>query len=335
VEALDGEAFEVRRGERVYRAATREALVRWARERRISADDHVRPAGSPEWTRAGDFTELVQILDPANWWVVRMGDASYTAPDFDTIVRWTREGRLTTDAVIEGPRTPPGGVLAQGLPRIAPFLRPPSAGSGAPRLRIDGVEYFPSDTDMIRLWITQSRVPVDAGISTPDGRWETISESGLFEPELWPAGAWGDETPDEEPPGSQPEASWPLFQQQQDPRVPPEVDSAAAVPASAGLPGAHTGEGWLIVTLNEEIPIDDPSRISRLLKNRRIHTFDDVVHPSLPEGRCSVARTIELLGIRRRRFPWWIVVLLALMALGVAFVLVDPLGLDIQLPLFR
>lgn len=328
----EGSAYELKRNDRVYRAPGLEVLVRWARERRISADDAVRKAGTQEWSTAVEVPELTPILDPSNWWTVRMGDDSWLAPDFETIIRWTREGRLSTDAVVEGPRTPPGGILAQGLPRLSPLLRPPAPkdpSSLPPRLRIDGAEYDPGSIDAIRSWILESRVPPDADISLAGGPWEPVSECGLFEPELWPAGAWGEDMPDEEE----------IPSQAADEPVP---DAAGVEPAAVSAPepvpegeaGAESGpespDGWRIVTLTDEFVIAEPAELIRLLRNRRIHTFDDVVHPSLPDGRCSVDRAIDLLHLRRnKRFPWLLVWILVLLALAAAFLWLDPLQLHL------
>jgi len=334
-EMPQGGAFELKRGDRIYRAPRMEVLVRWARERRISADDEVRQAGTPDWQRAAGFSELGPFLDPSSWWTVRMSGASWTAPDFETIARWTREGRLTTDAVIEGPRTPPGGVLAQGLPRLSPFLRPPAAGepgSVPPRLRIDGIEYYPGGVETVRQWVAESRVPPEAEISLAGGPWEPVSECGLFEPEIWPAGAWGEEMPDESEPAAPPEPTAHAAEPAQETTGPGEAAAFASErsPSPFAPPESVEEGGWRIVTLTEDFTVDDPSRILKLLKARRIHSFDDVINPLLPEGRCSVARAVEVLRLRRpRRYLWVLVWILVLLALAAAFVLVDPLDLKL------
>lgn len=332
----EGGAFELNRGDRVYRAPGMEVLVRWAKERRISADDDVRKAGTVDWKKASDIADLAPLLDPSNWWTVKMGDKSWVAQDFETILRWTREGRLTTDAVIEGPRTPPGGVTAQGLPRLTPFLRPPVSrepGSTPPRLRIDGIEYFPGVVETVRQWILESRIPPESEISLAGGAWEPVSECGLFEPEIWPAGAWGEDMPDDPEPSSTPSL----------PPVSAEAKAAPMEPAPEPAPFVSTGPDgifapdqpasdriWRIVTLTEDFTVDDPAKILKLLKTRRIHSFDDVINPLLPEGRCSVARAIEALRLQKpRHFAWVIVWILVLVALAAVFVLVDPLDLNL------
>ena len=140
----DDGAYEVMHAGRVHRAASMDTVLRWARERRITGEDSYRKAGEDRWNRVADHSALAEILDPSTWWTVKMDDREYTAPDFETVVEWTREGRVSTEAVIEGPRTPPGGVLASGLPGLAPFLREPPAREPSeepPRVRIDGREY--------------------------------------------------------------------------------------------------------------------------------------------------------------------------------------------------
>ncbi|HOA05565.1 MAG TPA: hypothetical protein PLF04_06990 [Candidatus Fermentibacter daniensis] len=335
----DNGAFEVRRGDKLFRAASVEVLVKWASERRINADDQVRPAGTAEWRRAAELPELSRLLDPSNWWHVRMGDKTYTAPDFETVVRWTREGRLASDAVIEGPRTPPGGVLAQGLPRLSPFLRPPMATGDdtPPRLRIDKVEYHPGDLDTIRTWIADSRVPVDAEISMAGGPWEPITECGAFEPETWPRGAWGERVPDDDHPSNPSKPG-----QVRSGGVPFEAYSgrssgaspASAVPgpgrtsASADRvpPGPSPLGQYRIMTGRGEIVAGSPAEIRRLLKNRRIHSFDEVLNPTLPDGRSSVAAVLEGVGLRGGRgFPAWAVWAIVILVLALAFFVIDPL----------
>ncbi len=330
-------AFELRRGDKVYRAASMDVLERWARERRISAEDGVRPVGGADWKPAGEMPEIARLLDPSNWWTVKMGDRSYIAPDFEAIVLWTREGRVTSDAVIEGPRTPPGGVLAQGLPRLAPFLRPPLVqGPGSPpRLRIDGVEYHPGDIETIKRWIAESRVAVDAEISLSGGPWEPISECGAFEPEAWPRGAWG-ETVSDEPDEEEAEAMLEAAAE----GVPADGKAAGGpaavtVPADgAALQASGGGDGteqYRIVTSRGVVTAGDAREIARLLRRRRINSFDDVVHPGLPDGRCSVGRALELLRGRRRGLPGWLFWVLTVLALAVVFLLIDPLDLDLRI----
>lgn len=334
----DSGAYEIRREGRVYRAPSVDVLVKWAEERRITADDEIRPAGGGGWSRAADHPDLGKLLDPSNWWTVRIGDSAYTAPDFDTVVRWTREGRLTSDAVIEGPRTPPGGVLAQGLPRLSPFLRPAGAvgGETPPRIRIDRIEYHPGDMETVKAWISESRVPVDAEISMAGGPWEPISECGAFEPESWPAGAWGDRTPDE------PESAGPAASSAPPPAPPsgppPGATSGPVTvePAPHPLPlkaGPDDGDGrpgrlqYRILSGRGEVVAGSVPEIRSLLRRKRIHSFDEVLAPGLPDGRASVGAVLEGVGRGRRRgLPAWAVWLLMAVALAIAFFVIDPLG---------
>lgn len=334
----DSGAYEIRREGRVYRAPSVEVLVKWAEERRIAADDEIRPAGGGEWSRAADHPDLAKLLDPSNWWTVRMGDGAYTAPDFDTVVRWTREGRLTSDAIIEGPRTPPGGVLAQGLPRLSPFLRPAGAVGveTPPRLRIDRIEYHPGDMETVKAWISESRVPVDAEISIAGGPWEPISECGAFEPESWPAGARGDRTPDEPEHARQTEQPAAPAEPSSDRPAEPLPGPVRVEPAPQPLPlraepasgSAHPGPvQYRIVSGRGEVVARSVSEIRSLLRRKRIHSFDEVLAPGLPEGRASVGAVLEGMGRGRRRgLPAWAVWVLVAAALALAFFVIDPLG---------
>lgn len=75
-----------------------------------------------------------------------------------------------------------------------------------------------------------------------------------------------------------------------------------------------------------EIVAGSLSEIRRLLRSKRIHSFDEVLNPGLPEGRSSVSAVLEGVGSRRRTgFPAWAVWLIVLLVLAVAFFVIDPL----------
>jgi hypothetical protein len=339
-------AYEVRHKGRTYRAPDRKTLETWARELRISGEDLMRRAGSEDWQPVSDDEGLAELLSPESWWHVTIGDRSYTAPDFDTVVQWAREGRLTVGAEIEGPRTPPGGVLASGLPRLAPYLRemPEGPADDAPVIRIDGTEYHPEDTDTVRRWIGESRVPPEAEISLSGGDWEPIGECGLFEPELWPEGAWGqppedgeDEEPEKpEPPAGEPEEG----EAEEEPEGPsgeaePEDDETGEpVPGFAGEeeddqtgPAEEAGEPYAIDTIQGRVEAADPQTVRRMVKRGRIRSFDRVVHPDLPEGECSVGEFLEMQGLAGSYLWVWILIVVLLAAAAV--ILFDPFGLGL------
>lgn len=323
-------AYEVRHKGKVYRALNIDVLVRWAKERRIGSEDLYRQTGEEEWRPVSENRQLSKILDPENWWTVRMDGSSYPAPDFDTLLKWAREGRITNEAEIEGPQTPPGGVLASGLPRLAPYLKEPMVGgdeSQPPRLWIDGKEYRPGDVDTAREWIMESRVPPEAKISLNGGDWEPIGECGLFEPELWPEGAWGEvrepekePAPAEEPPseageGERPEVSGPA----------PEGEGAESEAEEA--PTALDEEPYAVTTLQGEFLIRKPSEIRSLLRKKKAHNFDQVRHPSLPSGACSVEEFMSMKGISRHRGGLWAWLAAVILLAAAIFLVWDPLAL--------
>lgn len=310
----------------------------------------MRRAGSEDWHPVSDDEDLAAILSPESWWKVQVGDSTYTAPDFDTVVRWAREGRLTTDSEIEGPRTPPGGVLASGLPRLAPYLRElPSGSEAPPRLRIDGREYSPGDVETVREWIQASRVPPEAEISLSGGDWEPIGECGLFEPELWPEGAWGQPPEDEEPgevskapvdAGEEDEETAGAEQAEaEDDEAEPREDPEEG---AEGLPGFGPGdedepgeaadeeapaEPYAIETLQGRLEAATPRRVAELVRKKQVRSFDRVLHPELPDGECSVSEFMEMKGLGRS-YTWvWILIVVLLAAAAVIFF--DPFGLGI------
>jgi hypothetical protein len=101
-------------------------------------------------------------------------------------------------------------------------------------------------------------------------------------------------------------------------------------PAPQEASPAPAGDGsYRIRTVRGEISVRSLKEMRRLLRARRIRSFDRVDHPSLPGG----ASVGSVLGAgepgRRRHGLAWIVWLLAAAAALAAFVLVDPLDLDL------
>ena len=343
----ESSAYEVRHKGRIYRASDRDTLHAWARELRISANDLMRKAGGEEWHPVSDDQQLAELLSPESWWHVTIDGETYTAPDFDALVRWAREGRLTTDAEIEGPRTPPGGVLASGLPRLAPYLKEPPnrEGEEPPRLSIDGREYLPGDTETLRGWIQQSRVPPEAEICLSGGDWEPIGECGLFEPELWPEGAWGQPPEDAEPEEPEEEPSKPsnTTEDREGTEAPEEeAPPSTEPPEENGVPAEVPGfeeEGveeedgeedfqpYVIETLQGRFEASAPKRVKDLLSKKQVHTFDRVVHPELPDGECSVEEFLSMKGLGRSYLWVWILIVVLLAAAAVLFF--DPFGLEL------
>lgn len=340
-------AFEIKHDDEVYRAASMEVVISWAKEMRICPGDEIRAAGSTKWRIVEEVEELEQILDPTKWWEIRIGEKCYKAPDFETIIQWTREGRLTSDAIIEGPRTPPGGISADALPSIASFLRPPqpeSSDGEPPVIMIDRKEFLPGDIETIRKWITDSRIPPEAKISLAGGSWETISECGLFEPELWPDAAWGVITSrslktEMEPRkkifrkteetgktsiSREPEASKPGSVKKKVSSGEQKDDEEKAIEDSK--PGKDIP--YIVRTLNKKYSVDNTSGLKALLKKKKIHSYDTILHPSLPDGECTVSTAFEHLDLRPRKKPWWLWVIIAVVVIaGFCFVYFDPMSL--------
>ncbi len=343
-------AYEVRHKGRIYRAPDRNTLETWARELRISGEDQMRRAGSDDWHPVSDDEGLAELLSPESWWHVTVGDRSYTAPDFDAVVLWAREGRLTVGAEIEGPRTPPGGVLASGLPRLAPYLRemPEGRDEEAPVIRVDGREYHPGETETVRRWIRESRIPPEAEISLSGGDWEPIGECGLFEPEMWPEGAWGQPPEDSEPeepeapekpagaepepageaePGSGEEPDEDPDEERDEDTGSPSEDEETAEDDEPAPEEQDRGEPYSIDTLQGRLEASTPETVRRMLKRGRIRSFDRVVHSDLPDGECSVGEFMEIEGLTGSYI--WVWILIAVLLAAAAVLLFDPFGLGI------
>lgn len=324
-------AFEVRHEGRIYRAPDMDTVLSWARDRRIALEDEIRPAGTTVWKSVRESEELQRLLDPAHWWKINMAEKTFKAPDFETVVKWSKEGRVTSDAVIEGPRTPPGGIRADALPRLAGHLRTPGQDEGEdpPRIRFDGKEYCPGDLETLRDWIAESRVPPEADISLAGRPWEPLVESGLYEPELWPAGAWTEEDEDVPAEASGTDAGAEAADSLDEGSAQEVSDDGKPAERKAGAPSPFDGSSPIVVrTLTEEISISDPQKLAGLYRKRRVHSYDTVTHPALPDGECTVAVAMEALGIRATRMRWWLWAILAVIGLGGAGILVfDPFSI--------
>lgn len=302
-------AVELRHEGKTYRADSREIFFKWAKEHRISRDDSYRIAGSEKWIPVTANSDLEMLLDPDNWWKVKMGSNTYIAPDWETIVKWAKDGRLSTEVQIDGPKTPPGGILGKASPELTPHLRelvPEESEETQVRLRFDGRTFLPGNIDTLRRWIRESRIPFEAEVSLPGEEWQSISECKYCEKELWPDAA---AEPAESDIPAVPESRFEPPDSVIIAESPPdaETDEAEEVISSDSDKGqTHAFEiieetdgdeeipYRIRTTYGEEYSFEQPSEIMSLLNRKRIHSFDEVRHPDLPEDTMSVSEFIEV-----------------------------------------
>jgi len=297
----ENEAVELRHDGNTYRAASREIFFRWAREHRISIDDSYRIAGTEKWIPVSANNELNILLDPENWWKIKMGGKTYVAPDWDSIVQWAKDGRLSADVQIEGPKTPPGGILGKASPELSPYLRewiPDDPDRKPVRLRFDGRTFIPGDLDTLGIWIQESRVPMDAEVSIQGEEWQPVTECGAFKKDLWPTEA----SIVTERKQSEPEVSTEP-PKSDDTSDPPQTGSPSRDVSAASVNGSETDGGHsdidkkkmfrIVTTYGEEYTFNDPEEIRSLLKRKRIHGFDEIEHPNLQEGSMFVSEYIK------------------------------------------
>ncbi|OPL17977.1 MAG: hypothetical protein AVO35_07395 [Candidatus Aegiribacteria sp. MLS_C] len=302
-------AVELRHEGRTYRAANREVFFRWAREHRISSDDSYRVAGTEKWIPVTANSELGALLDPENWWKLKMGGKTYVAPDWETIVQWAHEGRLSSEVQVEGPKTPPGGILGKASPELSPYLREwdhDDPEKQPVRIRFDGRTFVPGDLETLRTWISESRVPMEAQVMLAGESWQSILECGHFTREIWPveepapssgkppsavheAPAAGGTAAPGKAMGSNPDDS--------------SGTEAEAAGSDEGTSGVSEGDRKLYriaTSYGEDYVFEDPEEVRELLRNKRIHRFDEIRHPALPGGVMFVSEFVrEFLPGRR------------------------------------
>ncbi len=309
-------AYELKHGGKIHRASEFSELKSWVLESRVTAEDSFRVAGSEEWLSIMDEPEFALILNPDSQWIITMKTGVFKAHQFETIVKWAEEGRITEDAVVEGPRTPPGGVKASALPALASNLRRQMNGKPArPVLRIDGREFPATDVKIIRGWIKESRVPVEAEISLDGKAWESVSRCGLFDLEDWPLAAHGrveDESLPEMPehsPGDTIESDKPVLQEEQ-----PEGEKEATLPGQPFSEIIDIAEEhdetqevpYTVISGDSEVTIESAAKLKSLLRKRIIFSYDEVRHPSITEGTTSVGEFVESLKSPKKSLMFWI-----------------------------
>jgi len=310
---IESGAYELKHRDRIHRASDFNQLLEWAREYRITPEDSYRQAGTDQWIPVMSQREFASVLSPESQWSVSMKSGVFRAPDFETIIRWAGEGRITDDAVIEGPRTPPGGVRAAAFPAVSSLLKEVSdSGFRYPRLNIDGREYKAPDIEAIRGWIRDSRVPLESRISVDEGKnWETVSSCGLFDLEDWPAAAHGrveDERLPEMPENCEPavQPSGPV----QDGKAPAGDEKKHEIPSEIGPEEVKADGGgsvpFTVVTAETEITVESVQELKRLVKKRLIFSYDEISHPSIKEESISVGEYLEGLRKRAGRKKMWL-----------------------------
>jgi hypothetical protein len=318
-------AYELNHRGSIHRASDFNQLLSWVKEYRVSARDSYRQAGTEEWLPVMSRREFASILNPDNQWSISMASGVFRAPDFDTIVTWAKEGRITDDAIVEGPRTPPGGVSASALPALASYLREiPGKSSEAPFLRIDGREFRAPDTETVRTWIRESRVPIEAQVSLDGKNWETVSSCGLFDLEDWPSAAHGvveeQELPEMPPQGEPPVRIVEEIEETGHSEPESEEGPESLEDSPREEPGSQRGQGeppYKVATAETEITVESVSELKRLLKKRVKFSYDEVKHPSIREESISVGEYLETLRRSGRKRTAWIWGSLAVAVAGV------------------
>ncbi|MEA3265979.1 MAG: hypothetical protein U9P42_03430 [Candidatus Fermentibacteria bacterium] len=330
-------AYELKHCGKIHRASGFDQLKNWVMESRVTAEDSFRPAGSREWTPVLEEPEFASILDPDNQWVVTMSTGVFKTFSFETVVKWAAEGRITDDAVVEGPRTPPGGVKANALPALASDLRePPALRIDHPLVRIDGREFPAADTETIRKWIKESRVPVEAEISLKGKNWEPVSSCGLFDLEDWPAAAHG--RIEEKYLPQMPEEPTKVFSEKQKsaPHEHEEETAKSDLQFSEILdvdeedPEEISEEvkteeiPYTVVSNSSEMTIESVKKIRSLLKKEMIFSYDEIKHPSITEETLSVGEYLDSLRSPKKGPIFWL--LLVLLAGVVTFAVLEYFG---------
>jgi len=299
-------AIELRHDGKTYRAGNRNAFFKWAREHRISLDDSYRIAGTEKWIPVTANNELNILLDPENWWKIKMGGKIYVAPDWDSIVKWAKEGRLSIDVQIEGPKTPPGGILGKASPELSGYLRewiPDDPDKKPVRLRFDDRIFIPGNVDTLKKWILDSRVPMEAEVSIQGEVWQPVADCGYFEKELWPV-----EAPQMPADESKKPASLIVPPRSSKASEPPETDMPRTREKNGSIDrdGARRETAEIVprtdrqenlyritTTYGEEYIFEDPEEILTLLKKNKIHSFDEIRHPDMPDGLMFISEYLR------------------------------------------
>ncbi len=321
-------AYELEHRGTIHRASGFDVLIRWAEDLRVDEADRFRPAGSDEWTPVMEEPRLRALLSPENHWKVRMASGEFTAGSFEIVVRWAQEGRLSTDAVVEGPRTPPGGVQASALPVLARRLVEPRSGDDElPRLNIDGRIYPAPDVETVSRWISESRVPLDASISLAGGPWEPVASCGLFDLEKWPHAALEDTgEPGEEEGKTSP---GPTSGPEAEARIRPEtfriVSAVEKTEPATAAGGAGSRGAVLSAGAKPEPAADGEAEGKKGQESSRVITGSGVEHSDKePDELLSMIRKREIARRRSRRTGWRIAAVVVLLAVGAY--LADTLG---------
>ncbi|MEN8208330.1 MAG: hypothetical protein ABFR50_03675 [Candidatus Fermentibacteria bacterium] len=324
-------AVELRHDGKTYRADNRDVFFKWAREHRISLDDSYRIAGTDKWIPVTANNELNILLDPENWWKVKMGGKTFVAPDWAAIVKWAKEGRLSVDVQIEGPKTPPGGILGKASTELSPYLREwvsDDPDKKPVRLRFDDRIFIPGSVDTLKKWILESRVPMEAEVSIQGELWQPVADCGYFDPELWPTEASLISANDGNVPVSRskpprynsaskpPEVEKPQTSVRDEPVY---TEGTGSDRAEAAAVANRQDKRYRITTsYGEDYTFENPEEVLSLLKRKRIHSFDEVRHPDLPDGLMFVSEYLREFMPNKRSFILLLILTILFGAAGVA-----------------
>ncbi len=317
----DNGAYELKHNGKIHRVPDFAELKKWVFQGRVSEKDSYRTAGASQWISILKEPEFAPVFNPEQQWTVSMQGGIFKTFDFDIVVRWAEEGRITDDAIVEGPRTPPGGVKATALPALASNLRKPGGAKKVfPTLRFDGNDYPAHDTETIGKWIVESRVPVDALISFDNINWEPVSACGLFNLEDWPRAAHGKIEEDSLP--EMPEVTEPAFKIQTDLDASAEAEEKIVEEETiVNDDNAKEPENqeefatFTVISGNSEMTIESLAKVRALLKKKLIFSYDEIKHHSIDEEYVSVGEYLNSVKTVRHGKWFWMLIVLGVIAI--------------------
>ncbi len=342
----DSGAYELKHNGKIHRVPDFAELKKWVFQGRVSEKDSYRTAGASQWISVLKEPEFASVFNPEQQWTVSMQGGIFKTYDFDIVIRWAEEGRITDDAIVEGPRTPPGGVKATALPALASNLRKPGGTKKVfPTLRFDGNDYPASDTETIGKWIVESRVPVDALISFDGTNWEPVSACGLFDLEDWPRAAHGKieesslpEMPEVTEP--EPEIDTDLHaSSESEEKVITEEDDDEEEETIVNGDNSKEPENqeefatFTVISGNSEMTIESLTKVRALLKKKLIFSYDEIKHHSIDEEYISVGEYLDSVKTVHHGKWFWMLIALGVIAIVTGLELFDVItipGVDLK-----
>ncbi len=97
---MSHDGYWVRREQKKFQANSWDTLCQWAREGRLKLTDEYKTPESPQWRLVQRDPMLSSMIPEREQLILKRGDATYRAPNYELIQEWAKKGQVSPDDMV-------------------------------------------------------------------------------------------------------------------------------------------------------------------------------------------------------------------------------------------